>query len=87
LESEKQYLESDGQRQILPIEVCTIARDRSNFLGAFSAGLIIGVAETVGGFFLSPILKQAVSFTIFIIVLLFLPKGLFGKELKRAREK
>ena len=49
-----------------------------SFTGAFYGGLIIGMAEALGGFLISPSLKQVVSFAIFIIVLLLKPTGLFG---------
>lgn len=49
-----------------------------SFNGAFYGGLIIGVTEPLGGFLISPSLKQVVSFAIFIIVLLLKPTGLFS---------
>lgn len=50
-----------------------------NYVGAFVGGLIIGVAEMLGGYWISPAYKHAVSFVIFIIILLVKPEGLFGK--------
>jgi len=47
--------------------------------GAFVGGLIIGVVESLGGFFISPQLKEAVYFAIFLGVLLVRPSGLFGQ--------
>jgi branched-chain amino acid transport system permease protein len=76
-----------GASFMLSTFVAVILGGMGNFIGAFAGGLIIGVAETVGGFFFGPGLKQAVSFVIFILVLLVLPKGLFGKELGREKEK
>ncbi|MGD0159323.1 MAG: branched-chain amino acid ABC transporter permease [Candidatus Bathyarchaeia archaeon] len=58
-----------------------------NFEGAFFAGLIIGVAETVGGYFIGPDLKQAASFVILVVILMIRPTGLFGKELGKERVK
>lgn len=49
-----------------------------SFAGAFYGGLIIGMAEALGAFLISPSLKQMISFMIFIIVLLLKPTGLFG---------
>ena len=46
--------------------------------GTFLAGLFIGVVEAFGGTFVSPALKEAIYFTIFILVLLVRPQGLFG---------
>ncbi|MDZ7760356.1 MAG: branched-chain amino acid ABC transporter permease [Desulfovermiculus sp.] len=47
--------------------------------GTFLAGLFIGVVESLGGFFISPGLNQAIYFSIFILVLLVRPQGLFGQ--------
>jgi branched-chain amino acid transport system permease protein len=46
--------------------------------GAFIGGLIIGVADSVGAMFLPGAMKSIISFTIFILILLFKPTGLFG---------
>ena len=46
--------------------------------GTFLAGLFIGVVESFGGTFVSPALKEAIYFAIFILVLLIRPQGLFG---------
>jgi branched-chain amino acid transport system permease protein len=47
--------------------------------GTFLAGLFIGVVEAFGGTYVSPALKEAIYFGIFILVLLVRPQGLFGK--------
>ncbi len=47
--------------------------------GTFSAGLFIGVVEAFGGTFVSPALKEAIYFGIFILALLVRPQGIFGK--------
>ena len=46
--------------------------------GALIGGLVIGVAESLGGFFFGESLGQVGIFVIFIAVLLFRPRGLFG---------
>jgi len=46
--------------------------------GALVGGLIIGIIESFTGFFVDPSLKSVVYFIVFILVLLFRPKGLFG---------
>lgn len=48
--------------------------------GAFAGGLIIGLAESLGGVYIAPAYKFAVAFIIFIVVLFVRPQGLFGKE-------
>jgi branched-chain amino acid transport system permease protein len=47
--------------------------------GAFLGGLIIGVVESLAGFFISPQLKEGIYFLIFLAVLLVRPSGLFGQ--------
>lgn len=58
--------------------VVVVLGTMGNFIGAFIAGIIIGLAETFGGLFIGSQLKQVVSMAIFILILLFRPEGLFG---------
>ena len=46
--------------------------------GALIGGLVIGIVESLGGFFFGELLGQVGIFLIFIVVLLFRPRGLFG---------
>ncbi len=46
--------------------------------GAMLGGLIIGVAESLGTVFIPSSLKQIISFSIMVLILLFRPQGLFG---------
>jgi branched-chain amino acid transport system permease protein len=46
--------------------------------GALIGGLVIGVVESLGGFFFGESLGQVGIFLIFIAVLLLRPRGLFG---------
>ncbi len=48
-----------------------------NVLGAWIGGLLVGVVESVGGFYLGERLGQVGIFVLFILVLLFRPQGLF----------
>lgn len=48
--------------------------------GAFAGGLIIGLAESLGGLYIAPAYKFAVAFIIFIVVLFVRPQGLFGEK-------
>ena len=59
--------------------VIVVLGGMGNFIGAFFGGLIIGLAESVGAAFIPGQLKRFIVFFIFILVLLFKPKGLFGK--------
>lgn len=49
-----------------------------NIKGALYAGLIIGLTEALGGFFLGTQFKYALVFVIYLIVIQVRPKGLFG---------
>jgi branched-chain amino acid transport system permease protein len=55
-----------------------------SFLGAMVAGPIIGLAENVGGGYLTPLtwpgVKDVIPFIIIIIVMFIKPYGLFGEE-------
>ena len=47
--------------------------------GAFIGGFIVGIVEAFAGFYIDPVLKQAIWFLIFIIVLIVRPQGLLGQ--------
>jgi branched-chain amino acid transport system permease protein len=47
--------------------------------GAFFAGLILGVVEAVSAIFIGPY-TVALGLMIFLLILMFRPQGLFGKE-------
>jgi branched-chain amino acid transport system permease protein len=55
-----------------------------SFIGAMVAGPIIGLAQSLGGGYLSPYvwagIKDIIPFFIIIIVVLFKPYGLFGEK-------
>lgn len=60
--------------------VIVILGGMGSLVGALVGGLIIGVAESLGTVFLPSSMKQVVSFTIMVIILLFKPQGLFGAK-------
>lgn len=49
-----------------------------NIKGALFGGLIIGLTEALGGFFLGTQFKYALVFLIYLLVIQVRPKGLFG---------
>ncbi len=52
-----------------------------SLLGAFLGGLLVSVAESIGAVVLAPSLKEVVSFSLLILILLFRPSGLFGRRI------
>ena len=50
-----------------------------SMLGALAAGLLIGEVEAITAQLLEPSLKQVGMFAIYLAVLMFRPRGLFGK--------
>lgn len=58
--------------------VVVVLGGMGSFLGAFAGGIIIGLADSVGAMLLPGSMKALISFTIFILILLFKPNGLFG---------
>lgn len=51
-----------------------------NLGGAALGGLIIGLTETMVTGYISPIYRDAIAFSILILILLFRPSGLLGKR-------
>jgi branched-chain amino acid transport system permease protein len=47
--------------------------------GAFMAGILIGLMEAMTGYFAAPALKTVSVFILFILVLWYRPRGLFGR--------
>jgi len=59
--------------------IIVILGGMGSLMGAMIGGLIVGVAESVATLFLPSSLKQIVSFSLMVLILLFRPKGLFGR--------
>jgi branched-chain amino acid transport system permease protein len=47
--------------------------------GAYIGGLIVGIVEAFAGYYIDPVLRSAVWFVIFLIVLVVRPAGLMGQ--------
>jgi len=58
--------------------IVVILGGMGNLLGALVGGLILGLAESLATLFLPATLKQVVSFSILVIIMLFRPQGIFG---------
>lgn len=60
--------------------MCIVVLGSVGYLpGALFGGLVLGVAESVGSLFLGDLIRDAVAYILFLLVLLFKPTGLFAK--------
>lgn len=55
----------------------------NNSRGALLGGLIVGVCENLAAAYISPAYKDAVALVIFMVVILFKPQGLLGRQVER----
>ena len=46
--------------------------------GAMAGGLLLGVIETIGAFYVSSAFKDIIAYTLLILILLLRPQGIFG---------
>lgn len=65
---------------LLPLFAAIILGGKGSIAGALAGGLVLGIAQQVSTAWLLPTYKPAVAFTIMILVLLFRPKGIFGRR-------
>ncbi|MFO1351666.1 MAG: branched-chain amino acid ABC transporter permease [Gammaproteobacteria bacterium] len=63
---------------LLPAFVIVVLGTMGNFIGALVGGIIIGLVEALAGVILGASLRQLASLTLFVLILLFMPRGLFG---------
>lgn len=55
-----------------------------NVYGAFLGGIILGVIETSGSFYVGGGWAEAISYGVFLLVLILKPEGLIGRSVKKA---
>jgi len=73
-----------GMHFIMTAFVIVILGTLGNFVGAFIAGIIIGVVQAVGATYLpGGSMYEAVTFVVFVGFMIFRPNGLFGRRLER----
>jgi len=68
-----------GTTFVLIAFVVVVLGGMGSMFGAFYGGLFIGVVEALSGLLISPGLKEAIYFLIFILVLLVRPAGIFSR--------
>ncbi len=69
-----------GDIFVLTAYVVVVLGGMGSVFGAFVGGLIIGMADSIGAMILPGSMKSVLSFVIFILILLFKPTGLFGRQ-------
>ncbi len=65
---------------LLPLFAAVIMGGKGSITGALAGGLVLGIAQQVSTEWLMPTYKPAVAFIIMILVLIFRPKGIFGRR-------
>jgi branched-chain amino acid transport system permease protein len=71
-----------GSIFVLKAFVVVVLGGLGNFFGALVGGLLVGVAESLGGALFDGSLKELATYALFILVLLFKPTGIFGGSSK-----
>jgi branched-chain amino acid transport system permease protein len=64
---------------ILPAFAVVVLGGLGSVKGAYVGGFIVGMTETLAGYYIDPSLRHAVLFAVFIVVLVVKPSGLFGQ--------
>ena len=54
--------------------------------GAMLGGVVLGLAEAFGAGYLSSLYRDGISYAVMIIVIIFIPAGLFGKIIKETKK-
>ena len=67
-----------GFQFVLVAFIAVVMGGLGSIKGAVIASFLIGVIETLSGYFISTSMKQAFVFLLFILVLMFMPNGLYG---------
>ncbi|HHY94828.1 MAG TPA: branched-chain amino acid ABC transporter permease [Firmicutes bacterium] len=69
-----------GAKGLMKCFVVVTIGGMGDFLGAIFAGFLLGVVETLSAAYISSMYKDVIGFVMVIVVLLFLPSGLFGRK-------
>ncbi len=69
---------SIGMSFLLTAFVVVVLGGMGSFMGALVGGIIIGMVESIGAAFIPDALSPVITFSVFILLLLFKPEGLFG---------
>jgi branched-chain amino acid transport system permease protein len=58
--------------------IVVVLAGTGSILGAFPAGLLLGLVEALSGAFIGPIYRELVGLAIFLLILVLRPQGLFS---------
>ena len=64
--------------------VAVVIGGLGNILGAYFGGLLLGLAQHLGVWYISSKWQDAIAFVILILFLLFRPQGFFGRRMRKA---
>ena len=67
-----------GTYFVLTAFVVVVLGGMRSMVGAFFGAMIIGIVDSLSGYYIAPDLKEVVYFAIFLAILIFKPTGLFG---------
>jgi branched-chain amino acid transport system permease protein len=67
-----------GTYFVLTAFVIVVLGGLGSMYGALWGALLIGLVDSLAGYYIAPDLKEVVYFIIFILILIFRPTGLFG---------
>ncbi len=73
-----------GAKGLMKSFVVVTIGGMGSFVGAIFGGLFLGVVETLTAGYVSSMYKDVIGFVMVILILLFLPSGLFGRRERRA---
>ncbi|HEY3314920.1 MAG TPA: branched-chain amino acid ABC transporter permease [Bacillota bacterium] len=71
---------SMGAKGLMKSFVVVTIGGMGSFIGAIFGGLILGIVEVLAAAYISSAYKDVIGFVMVVVVLLFLPSGLFGKR-------
>lgn len=60
--------------------IVVVLAGTGSIIGAFPAGLLLGLVEALSGIFIDASYRELVGLVIFLLVLLLRPQGLFGPQ-------
>ncbi|HML07333.1 MAG TPA: branched-chain amino acid ABC transporter permease [Xanthobacteraceae bacterium] len=67
-----------GAYFVLTAFVVVVLGGMRSMYGAFWGAMLIGLVDSLSGYYIAPDLKEVVYFAIFLVILIFKPTGLFG---------